>query len=280
MEIAPKHTPLEKDDIAQQPYRGPSVASAAAGEGYIAHFQWAGLGLLIGGGLAALIPNSINKIAAGFSTFHHNHRTSSNGFMRLGALSVGAIRHGVDFITGHIPGKTWLSTKMAGHRYEAVIFGGSLASAFGFFVVPWLLAGKGISKGLEGRRQFERAKDEIWDLRAENDQLRERTVELKTQLNDLETSRAAEEKRLRVRQDEPPVIRTEASGPGQPEGVNLETPTSIEPPPIREPEIKEPKIGPANQDAIPHSAKVERPKADREWAEAVQDAAPAERARH
>lgn len=224
-------------DITKEPYKGPSVVSAAAGEGYIAHFQWAGLGLLIGGALSALVPTSVNKIASSFEKFHVEYKFNENVLTRISALTVGAIRSGTDFITGHIPGKNWLATKMRPDRYKAVIFGGSLASAFGFFVVPWLLAGKGASKGLEGRRQFQRAKDEIVELRAENSDLREHNIELKTRITDVETTLAAQENRLRISSDETPAPRKNDAPVGGPEQVGSdvkETPAIAETPKTEE----------------------------------------------
>lgn len=64
-------------------------------------------------------------------------------------------------------------------RLSAAIMGGGLLGAIGFFGVPFALAPSGAKKGLEGKRQFERLKGEVLDLRAENETLREKYVEEK-----------------------------------------------------------------------------------------------------
>jgi len=258
------YSDIPDNDIAKEPYKGPSAVSAAAGEGYIAHIQWAVLGLGIGGTLSAIVPKTINMISEQFERFHVNQRENSNLVVRAFALGTGAIRSGVDFIAGHIPGKEWLKTKIHPERYKAVIFGGSLTAAFGFFILPILLAPFGWKRGNDGKQQFERAKDEIWDLRAENDKLREKNVDLKTRLTDAETTKAADENRLRVTKDDPPVIRDDNEGIALQAAEHPETPTTIESPPVKEPEIKEPKIGPANTTGRTLD------RSDRDWSELMQ----------
>ena len=51
-------------DIVDEAYKGPSVATAIAGEGYIAHFQWAFIGLLVGGIGSVVFHNPLNRAIA------------------------------------------------------------------------------------------------------------------------------------------------------------------------------------------------------------------------
>lgn len=52
---------LRDSDILDEKYKGPDIASAAAGEGYIAHFQWLAIGLIGGGALTYVFHQPITK---------------------------------------------------------------------------------------------------------------------------------------------------------------------------------------------------------------------------
>lgn len=291
------------DDIARDHYRGPDPIAAAAGEGFIAHFQWAILGLL-GGGFATWLFHKpvLNKVTQ-WRSYGAKLIESDNGFTRgLGKLINGVFGHGdaaiipadklhhvteehrhgfgrflLNHTVGLFPGgREFIEQHLKGDRMTIAVTGGGLFAFFGYVVLPWFLGGKGFEKGLEGKRQFDRAKDEIWDLRAENDQLRQRNAQLKTQMT--------EEQDLRVSKDEP-VVRDDTTiamdqghgsqkdspAPAAPaaekpssETVLRESPTTVSEPKIEPPAPAAPPI------EKPHSAKVDRPKADLEWAESVQ----------
>lgn len=205
---------MEKDpakpesDIAKEAYKGPSAIAAAAGEGYLAHFiyMFGGLvtgitgGLLIGDPMVKIV-NKVRETASGWieaggvPRFFGGIVTFLFGHGDHAKLEGEALREveqerrlGFGFkITNHIPGaRGWLNNMNPATRERlfAALPLGSIFAAFGFFVMPVLLAGKGAHKGNEGKRQFERAKDEIWDLRAENDQLRQKNTELQNQVGD------------------------------------------------------------------------------------------------
>lgn len=59
--MAEKSKPSE-NDIAAESYKGPSIISAMAGEGFVAHFQWALTALGVVGGLAAIFHGPAEKI--------------------------------------------------------------------------------------------------------------------------------------------------------------------------------------------------------------------------
>lgn len=285
------YSDIPENDIAKEPYKGPSEIAAAAGEGFIAHFQWALLGLL-GGGLATWLFHKpvLNKItewrAMGArlidtdNTFQRGIGKLINGIFGYGNNSHIAPekmyhiaeehRHGfgrvvLNHTVGLFPGgKDLIRKHMQDDRMTVAVTGGGLFAFVGYIILPWFLAGKGAEKGKAGRVQFERAKDEIWDLRAENDKLREKNVDLKTRLTDAETTKAADENRLRVTKDDPPVIRDDNEGVALQAAEHPETPTTIESPPVKEPEIKEPMIGPANTTG----RTLERD--DRDWSELMQ----------
>jgi hypothetical protein len=229
----PDHTPT--DDIAKQPYRGPSVAAAAAGEGYIAHFLYAGIGMTLGffttyvfhghsqSGVTKLretagrLATNESRFMRGWGRFLNSLFGHGEGF-QLTPEILDKVRdehqHGfglwfLNHTVGVFPGARQWINNFSDRAYVSVTAGG-LLSAFGFFVMPWLVAHKGYARGREGKRQFETAKDEIWDLRAENDQLRHRNLDLKTQLNDIQTVNP-EQNKLRIAPDEPPVVHDDGT---------------------------------------------------------------------
>ncbi len=198
MATDPKQTP--ESDIAKEEYKGPSAVAAAAGEGYIAHFLYAGLGLLGGGAItwmfhkqaSSLVNWGRHNLAA---SIEHGGLLSRPSKFFLGILGRGndaaiaseefgkfeaQYRHGFgQWLINHFTFVKPLFKNLNPDRLSTSITTGGIAGAFGFFVMPALLAGKGAHKGNEGKRQFERAKDEIWDLRAENDQLRQHLSDLR-----------------------------------------------------------------------------------------------------
>lgn len=91
-------------------------------------------------------------------------------------------------------------------RITTPISVGGIAAAAGFFLVPLLFAGRGAKRGLEGKGQFARAKDEIWTLRAEYDALRQKYLDTKLQMEDLRTTQGVDSGQLTISKDEPPKL--------------------------------------------------------------------------
>lgn len=65
---------------------------------------------------------------------------------------------------------------------------GGIAAAFGFFVMPFIVAHRGFKRGIEGRDQFDRAREEIRTQRAEYDDLRQKYVDTRTELEETKTA--------------------------------------------------------------------------------------------
>ena len=175
-------------DIAQQSYRGPSKASAMAGEGFIAHFQWAGIGLLLGTAVGLVLYGPLKPAIAGLRNFAnkfaaHEGKTVEGfahrgigkfvtGIFGTGKINTSAGKadealqhwqhdreHGFgiwlfNHTFGLIPGVRDLPEKLAGDRGNlAVTFSGIFAFV-GYVIIPLCLAPFGWKKGNEGKRQF------------------------------------------------------------------------------------------------------------------------------
>lgn len=167
-----------KDDIAEEPYKGPSIAVAAAGEGFLRHFAWAVVGIVVGGVASSLAYNKVGAVKEAFQEFHGANREHAFFLKRWAAKAAGlvvTIAHG---LTGHIPGHQHIVKHIPEKRLEATLFGGGLLGAIGY-ASGWISAlFTGTVHSNAGKRQFERAKAEIKDLRERNDDLEKINDEL------------------------------------------------------------------------------------------------------
>lgn len=231
-------------DITEERYRGPSVASAAAGEGFIAHFTWAGIGLLVGGLICAVFNKQIGGGLQNARSAAEGWRASSNRFTKAGGHIVAAVfghgenefaplketlkrvrKPGIERIRDHLLLDIESKEKGVGHwlvnhltaflppekrlqmfdkkdsPWETIAIGGGLLGAFGFFGSPWLLAGRGVQRGMDGKKQVKRLQQELAETRADYDVLRDRYVEVKLELQDI---KASKDGTLKVAQDDPP----------------------------------------------------------------------------
>ncbi len=298
MEKEPKQQ--ETADIGAQPYKGPSAFAAGAGEGFIAHFVWAAAGLIGGGLLTYTLYNHVKApVEAIRNKGHKLIATEGKGLVSTiqrgsGRLMNGIFGHGANhlpdtktlekvtyqhqqgfglWLTNHsaglIPGlKKWVEGIQQNERVSLAVTGGGIFAFVGYFIVPIILFITGSKKGNQGRKQFEAAQDEIWDLRAENDILKQKNSEMKTRLVDHETTQAASDTRLQVSKDDP-VMRQPAvtEMPGSPE-VQLESPVSIEPPKIEAPKPAAPPVQ-SDQAAVSHATRHASPAKDADWAATV-----------
>lgn len=309
-----KHT--EEQDIAQEHYKGPSKASAAAGEGFIAHIKWAFTGLLVGTIAGAALYTPLKPQVAKLRDFANKLRINEEK-TAMGTLTRGTGKfissvfgtgiqesfiksehaamdplHKLEIRTmlhdqhsrqhgfgnwffnhtfGLIPGLKERSQAILKERGDFALTFGGIFAFVGYVIVPLALAPFGWKRGGAGKKQFERARNEIWDLRSENNQLtadneslRERNAELNTKLIEADTG-----SNLRISRDDTPVMRDQpgTTVPTESADVAADSPTSITPPPITEPKIQEPVIGPA-----PTTGRVlGEAKGQREWSETIRD---------
>lgn len=131
---------------------------------------------------------------------------------------------------------------------NALSLGGAVG-IIGYLVSPVYYAFRGIHDAFKGKDQFERAKDEIIDLR-------NAYARTKLELDDLKTAKDAATGTLTVAKDDPPSMRTETA-PATPTPMAAAESRDagngkVEPPPIREPEIKEPPIKEPNFPQTPN----------------------------
>jgi hypothetical protein len=313
----------KSDDIAQQPYRGPSVTAAAAGEGFIAHFQWAGIGLVAGGLAAWLLHGRVGPWISDLRSWANKHAGTATtpqnenfGVRWPAKLVRGIFGHGPEFklpehkiqeitdeqrngfgvfmlnhLLGLIPGakakfnEFRVNNPAGADRLNLAVTAGGLFAFMGYAVLPVFLGGKGYAKGKEGKRQFERAKEEILDLRAENAKLRSEKAQLRGKMFDDGTP----DTKLVVSQDQQPAIAASASAPvvtsvdkEDPAGAKIEqrdavavdqqvqreSPIKIDPPKIEPPKQWWDGILQAQAPAPEQSAAA---KPQKEWGERMQE---------
>lgn len=279
----------EKDDITDEPYKGPSVAAAAAGEGFVAHWVLAGIGLITGVALTFIFRDtakrSVSKMqetaskwindASGVKTFMAQVKKSSGNFIHAlfgkGEGQLNNLReslancidpkeaaklerhfvyqeHGfghwlLDHTIGLIPGVRGLFRNISSETSTAITIGG-LLGALGFFGAPILWGKHGADKATDGKRQFERAKEEILETRAQYEALREKYIDARLELEDLKTAQAVAQGSLKVAQDDTPTMHDKTAvssittaSPTTPQVDSPTEPTA--------PKIEEPVIGPA-----------------------------------
>lgn len=80
-----------KDDIAEEPYKGPSIAVAAAGEGFLRHFAWAVVGIVVGGVASSLAYNKVGAVKEAFQEFHGANREHAFFLKRWAAKAAGLV---------------------------------------------------------------------------------------------------------------------------------------------------------------------------------------------
>jgi hypothetical protein len=108
------------------------------------------------------------------------------------------------------PIRKWLRLIDENSAYEhhtTALSNGGFLGAFGFFIMPFFFGIVGARNAHKGKDQFERAKDEISELREDYSRLRDKYVKVKTQLQDCDTEKAAENGKLTVAEDNPPKMR-------------------------------------------------------------------------
>ena len=199
-------------DIVEEEYKGPSAVAAAAGEGYIAHFVYAALGLTVGGLITYVFHKQAASVVNNLRT-HFNKGAETGSFLVRwpSKFAIGILGHGKDaalspetfakfeqehrygfgqWLINHVPGVKHLIKTADDDRMSTAITSGGILAAFGFFVMPLILGFRGARKGAEGRHQFERAKDAIIDLRAQNDQLRQHNDALRAQYDNIQLPHA------------------------------------------------------------------------------------------
>ncbi len=205
--------PAPETDLTNEPYKGASPTVAAAGEGYIAHFIFAIVGLIGGGALAYAFHKPVNHVMNGWKSSAARMVESSNGVAKfVGGFSQWLVGHpqgtfsktvkdverGIgnahmrqevkELVEGkeggfiHRVAHTLLSRSeklrsnlhsKSAERANAAVMGGGLLGAAGFILSPIIMAPSGALKAIRGKRQHGQMRDKIDALSAENERLRE-----------------------------------------------------------------------------------------------------------
>lgn len=171
----PRATP----DIAEETYKGPGKVVTAAGEAFLVHFFWMAAGLLAGGAAAFFAHKKVGHIEKSLSDFYLRDRENPGRMTRFLAKSAGLIGTITKAVSDHLPGSTWMKSKIPAERVEAVVFGAGILGAIGYVGSSILAIFSGAKHANEGKDQFERLKEEVLDLRGENDALRDKYIEEK-----------------------------------------------------------------------------------------------------
>lgn len=107
------------------------------------------------------------------------------------------IRHLLSFF-----GETAESIK----RVDTAIMGGGLGLFFGFFIAPTAFWYTGARNAHRGKMQFENAKQEILETRAQYEALREKYLQARLELEDMRTLSDTDAGKVSIAKDEPPPL--------------------------------------------------------------------------
>jgi hypothetical protein len=196
-------------DIAEQRYRGPSVASAAAGESVL-HGKFLLLtGILLGGIAGAVFPSKTAEFTRNSREYLTKWEASENHFVHgaggllnwLLGMGEGFVKwmRGIKTIDGGLAKLEKNDPyKRVGTAIEGAIVASSGLSTVGF--ITGIFSGSRASH--RGKKQFETAKDEIITLRETNEKLRSKLIDTELALDDLKTVSDAKHGKLHVTPDD------------------------------------------------------------------------------
>jgi hypothetical protein len=174
-----------KNDILAERYKGPGPVVAGAGYIYISHLASTIAGAIALGALGALASGKALAIKEAFTKFGTTHADSPNSFKKAAAWFVGGIPKLADYSATKLTGTAKkISGNRIGHVNEAntktaaFMFAGGIGAVSGWIGSTIWGGLKGGHEGNVGKRQFNRAKAEIKDLRERNDDLEKINDEL------------------------------------------------------------------------------------------------------
>ncbi len=178
------------NDIASESYQGPSGIVTGAGYVQIYHLA-ATIAAFVGAAIIGWLAHTrVDKIEKAFKAYAETNPASILG--KIAGFIVWASQKVVE----HIPfiGKQIEKNKTSvqAERWSAAAFAGGIVGGItwlGSLVVSFFYGAK---EGNKGKAQFERAKNEIHDLRAQYDSLRGKYLEASTQLEEAQVKRGAD----------------------------------------------------------------------------------------
>ncbi len=210
------------DDIASEPYKGPGRVVTSAGYIYLSHIlaTIAGfVGFAIAGAVAHTQTNKVKQWAEMLS----DSRAESSGIKKGFASAIAFISkiaetasHKVFSGLKALGGERFKGKSIGEEKMSAALFAGGAGAIAGWVGSTIWGVVKGSNEGNRGKRQFERAKVEIKDLRERNDdlekindKLHEEVVEASTKFKDISSKQ--EQEGLRVAPDSTPVTSAKES---------------------------------------------------------------------
>lgn len=230
-------------DIATEPYKGPGAFVTGVGEGAIAHYGTATLGLFGGGTLSYFLHKHVGKVEQKFKELGEKAPEATNFFSKSVRYIAGQMHRGSEGLANHFPFSKTLLNKVPKERLTAVVFGGGLMGVMGFFVAPIYFMFTGTKHANDGKRQFQEAQDEILTTRAELGTLRNKYVAARIELEDLKTTQAVAKGTLKVSGDDTPRMDTaQPPAPAQLATTQADSPVSVSEPKIDAPKVEGPKI--------------------------------------
>lgn len=177
--------PQENVDILDEPYKGPGAIAASAG--YVSLYHWVAMvvGFVGLGALGMLAPKQTNAIKDAFIEFSEANKVSSNWLKKAPAHMAGWVTHSADYIAHKVVGlgrnvvRGGVQTKpMSEQNLSAFMFAGGIGGVAGWIGSTVIGIIQGGHEGSTGKRQFNRAKAEIKELRERNEDLEKINDEL------------------------------------------------------------------------------------------------------
>lgn len=178
-------------DITHEPYKGPSPTIASLGYGFV-DFKVATVASLIAGVVGAFfVPKQVNKALSMFSEETKILEKNPNILKKSAGFVMQRWDKAGEWFVDHFPFRNIItngvSTKyisFKGLGDEGWKSGSKVAGMIMtplFFITGFTGIARGVHSANMGRSQFERAKNEIKDLRAENTALRTKNAEILAQ---------------------------------------------------------------------------------------------------
>ncbi len=173
----PLNAPPKEGDIATEKYKGPGKVITSAGYMYISHAAAMIVGLLGLGAMGAIFhtrTNAIKQWAESLSTSH----ADSNGIKKAAASTIAWVSnmaekaaHKIIGVGKKLAGKRLNGKTLGEEKTAAFLFSGGFGAIFGYAGSSIWGILKGAHEGDRGKRQFERAQEEIKHLREVNEDL-------------------------------------------------------------------------------------------------------------
>jgi hypothetical protein len=186
----------ENGDILDEPYKGPGAIAAAAG--YVSLYHWVAMvvGFVGFGALGMLAAKPTNAIKEAFTEFSVANKSNNNWLKKAPAHMAGWVTRSADYIAHKVVGlgknvvRGGVQTKpMSEQKLSAFMFAGGVGGAAGWIGSSVWGVIQGGHEGNSGKRQFNRAKAEIKELRERNQDLEKINEALEKKHGDARTEK-------------------------------------------------------------------------------------------